>query len=449
MRNKLPCLLLAGALMLGLAACAPGRENPSPAPPLTTPPPEASIPVLSVPSAERPAPPLPADCDLPGRDYRPWQRGYMDFLSGLAWADLESRGLTTEAGEYYWPAYEGLAADRREVFCMDAGEPLRMTLVMALGSESYSLYDVDRDGVPELFVKYGSFEAAFTYQCYAFRDGQVVCIGEFDGGHSSLYAHPDKHAVLRAEGHMGFHEVYEYPMEGGVLTEEREVFREEDVRTYTPMEEIAPGAEYIGYFYTWLGTRDRSCFTGEAPYSEGRALLLPIADWQDGPAATGSNSEQARTAILAALDGKTEVYGASGDHSYGDTGPIAWSDYAQAVEGGHNSQVTARIAAHTWVDMNGDGQEECLLRVETEGRRNGEPVWTGGECHVVFSVQDGTVYAYNFHHHYDAVFYDDGAILDSYGGTVRLSFWKGQCYEYAAADSSAPPVKWVDGPPAG
>ena len=30
MRKKLPCLLLAGALVLSLAACAPNREGPSP-----------------------------------------------------------------------------------------------------------------------------------------------------------------------------------------------------------------------------------------------------------------------------------------------------------------------------------------------------------------------------------------------------------------------------------
>lgn len=319
-----------------------------------------------------------------------------------------------------------------------------------MGSESYSLYDVDRDGVPELFVKYGDCEAAFVYKCCAFRDGQVLCIGEFAGGHSSLYTHPDKSAVLRSAGHMGYKEVYEYTMENGVLTEEREIFSEEDVREYTPTEEIVPGAEYIEYFYTWRGEYEHLVSSGRTPYSRGKAMLLPVADWQAALAATGNSSETARTAILAALNGETQLYGASGDHFYGDTGPITWAEYVQpGAAYPYNDQPLA-VSAHAWQDMNGDGQEELLLRVVTDtGEDNGVP-WSS-ESIVMLSAQDGTVYAY-FLSVYDRAGVElraDGTVSNTDYGTVRLSFWKDQCYQYAVPDASAPAVKWVEGAPAG
>lgn len=450
MKKRKIFLLLAAALTLAMCACAPAGEGPSPSP---SPAPSALAP--TEPSAPAPTPSVEpslaveptappetvADYDLPGRDYQPWQTAYMDFLTALLQAELDTREDAV--------AYAGLAVDQRKIYCMDAGEELGMIQVMAMGSESYYLYDVDKDGQPELFVKYGSCEAAFTYQCYTYRDGQIVCIGEFDGGHSGLYTCPGKSAVVRSEGQMGYAELYEYPMEGGVLTEERVLFTEEDVWDYTPVDEIVPGAEYIEYFYTWRGTQDRSYFTGQTLYSLGKALLLPIADWQAGPAATGSSSERARTAILAALNGEAEVYGASGDHFYGDTGPIAWAEYVQPGGAYPYNDEPLTVSAHAWQDMNGDGQEELVLRVvrETGGEDGGQP-WIS-EAAVVLSEQDGTVYAY-FFGYFDAadVFYDDGTVRQ-YGRGYRLSFWKGQCYEYISKSAGAALVKWVDGSPLG
>lgn len=453
MKKRSISLLLAGALALTLIACAPAGEGPGPSPSpapsapasaepsgpaLATPAPEASV--EPTPSPEPSAPPN-LGADLPDRDYQPWQTAYMDFLTALLQAELDTREDAV--------AYAGLAVDQRGVtaeFSVYDEPPKPLSFVMSMGSESYSLYDVDGNGVPELFVKYGNCEAAYTTQCYTFRDGQMVCIGEFRSGHSSLYTHPDKHAVLRSEGHMGYAELYEYPMEGGVLTEERVLFTEEDVRDYTPTDEIVPGAEYIEYFYTWRGTQDRSYFTGQTPYSLGKALLLPICDWGVGRPATGDSSETARAAILAALSGEGEVYGASGDHFNGDVGPMSWEEYVQTITAVPNAQATANITGHFWQDMNGDGQEECVLHLESEIRR-GEETWSGEDM-VIFSEQDGVVYAYCFDFYERDDFCTDGTIRN-YDGRLALSFWKDQCYEYIVPDTSAPAVKWVDGSPAG
>lgn len=453
MREKWLALLLSGALSLSLGACASGEGGPEPALPPTVPPLEESEPALSTPVPE-PSPgletetPEPSerpdfDAPLPDRDYQPWQEGYMEFLTNLLRIENDASLEVT--------AYDGLAVDERGIvaeFSIYDEPPRPLSYVMSMMSETYSLYDVDKDGVPELFVRYGDCEAVYTTQCYAYRDGQVVCIGEFRSGHSSLYTHPDKCAVLRAAGHMGYAETYEYPMENGVLTEEREIFSEEDVRDYTPMEEIVPGAEYIEYFYTWRGTQDDSYFTEKAPYSLGKALQLPIADWQAGPAATGDSSERARTAILAALSGETEVYGVSGNHCYGDIGPVAWEDYLGPHGAYPYNDEPLAVSAHLWQDMNGDGQEELLLRVVTgTGEDHGTP-WVSEDT-IVLSEQGGVVYAYYFAFLDDRdAFYDDGAI-HQYGEDYRLSFWRNQCYEYIGEPAGGEPVQWLDGAPVG
>lgn len=464
MKKRSISLLLAGALALTLCACAPAGEGPSPSPAAAPSSPaaaEPSGPALATPTPEPSPSPEPsvepslavepsappetaAGYDLPGREYQPWQVGYMDFLARLRWIESES--------QWEQEAFKGLAEDGRGplgIWSVDED----MTFVMRTGSERYSLYDVDRDGVPELLVDY----VGRTIQCYTWRDGQVVCVGEFHSKDSGLYSHPDKNAILRAGGRMGYYQLYEYPMEGGVLTEEREIFSEGPVDFPTEAAEIVPGAQPIDYFWTQLGEwDDRKYYDPESEWREyddgrphpsaGKALLLPIADWCDGPAATGSSSERARAAILAALNGETKFYGASGDHFYGDVGWTTWEEYIQPNGGYPWNEEPWEIKAHVWQDMNGDGQEECVLQL-SEPERADDAV-PRSRYTAVLSHQGGTVYAY-FFGIYDLGLCEDGAFQMDYGGPVRLSFWKDQCYEYIVPDTSAPAVKWADGSPLG
>ena len=448
MRQKTICLLLAGVLALSLTACAPAGEETSPTPFLSVPASaEPSGPALAAPTPEPSAPPASEEPDqstelsgppwlelgaLPGREYEPWQVAYMDFLTLL-----QTQQTTWEPG--------------------GVGE--------RVGSESYSLYDVDKDGVPELFVKFGTCEADFFARCYTlYRDNSgrdvVVMAAQFPFGHSTLYTSPDKNGFLRHEGHMGHAGLYEYgPLADGEMPPEREISCEEDVWEYTEPGEIVPGAEAIDYYYTQLGEYDM--YKGYAPDSEwsgyddgrphpseGQALVLPVCDWYDGPAATGDSSATARAAILAALSGETELYGASGDHFYGDVGRTTWETYIQPGSAYPYNDQPLEITHNAWLDMNGDGQEELLLRV-------GEPKQADDAVSrmrytVVLSEQEGAVYAYffGFFDETDA-FWDDGTI-GQYDVHCRLSFWKDQCYQYIAPRSpSAQPVKWVDGSPVG
>lgn len=288
MRKKLSCLLLTGVLGLSLAACTPSGEIPSDSPTPSseapglppssaqpeTPPPSPSQPeTASQPPAEPSPDPAEWRASIPQRDYQPWQEGYMELLAELwaqEWANCSDYSAMTQAEQ-------------------ETAEGQALWGAVCDSSECYSLYDVDKDGVPELFVKFGNCEAAYHTQCYTFRSGGTVLAGEFGSGHSSLYTYPGENAFLLHRGHMGHASLYEYPMDGGRLAEERVLLTEEQVAEYTEPNEIVPGAEYIPSFYTHRGGEED--FLGDWldwPLASDGKALLPICDWYDAPAATGS-----------------------------------------------------------------------------------------------------------------------------------------------------------------
>lgn len=175
-----------------------------------------------------------------------------------------------------------------------------------------------KDGIPELFIRFGDCEAAYHSKCYTFRNGEIKLVGDFPSGHSSLFTCPDRSAFL---AHMGYGQILEYAMEDGALSDGQELLAEGETMNYIQPEEVVPGAEYIDTFYTTRG--EYSLYPGDQPQPSGeQALRLPICDWDDGPAPTGDSTETARDAILAVLEGEAGLYGVSGDHYNGDTGPV-------------------------------------------------------------------------------------------------------------------------------
>lgn len=233
--------LLLAALALSLTACGPAGEAASPSP---SPSPEPAA--------------APEGYCLPDRDCQPWQSAYMDFLTGLVereWADF----LT----------YEALSGAEK---LTEEAEAL-----IAYRSNDYSLYDVDEDGVPELFMTYngGSLE-----RCYTFREGEVVLAGEFLYTRSQLYTCPGESAFLVYCHSNSYTALWKYPMEDGTLGPEltlfSEVFSETGPKEYVEPDEAVPGTKRIDYF----------------PFEDGRSVprpsadqvpLQPICDWKAHP----------------------------------------------------------------------------------------------------------------------------------------------------------------------
>ena len=70
------------------------------------------------------------------------------------------------------------------------------------GVESYMLYDVDKDGIPELFLRYGLSTATSQCDVCSFRDGAASVVGRVFAGSSSFYSCPEENGVLLIYRHM-------------------------------------------------------------------------------------------------------------------------------------------------------------------------------------------------------------------------------------------------------
>ena len=117
----------------------------------------------------------------------------------------------------------------------------------------YLLYDIDKDGVPELITKTGTCEADYLGTVYAFRDGKAVKTGEFGMGHAALYSDPGENGILLYWGHMGAAGCTRYSLKNGELTSEV-IFEEtldimnDPTAEYTPVEEFMPSAKPLSLY---------------------------------------------------------------------------------------------------------------------------------------------------------------------------------------------------------
>lgn len=69
---------------------------------------------------------------------------------------------------------------------------------------SYTLFDMDKDNVPELIFKYGTCEADFQIVIYTFRNGEAKMLGYLGGSHTSFAYDYVADQLVLAQGHMGY-----------------------------------------------------------------------------------------------------------------------------------------------------------------------------------------------------------------------------------------------------
>ena len=151
----------------------------------------------------------------------------------------------------------------------------------------YTLYDIDKDGVPELIVKMGTCEADYHGALYTFADGQALLVTDEIGlGHSSFYTDPGENGIILMQGHMGYAWAGRLRLENASLSEEllyednlNERLETDPEAEYVYPGEIIPGAAYLSMFR--LGLRlppDALCGDprlpgGPVPRSAGRCQL--------------------------------------------------------------------------------------------------------------------------------------------------------------------------------
>ena len=256
-------------------------------------------------------------------------------------------------------------------------------------SGSYCVYDIDKDGTPELLASWCSSTAARHTTFYTFTGGKLVELGDRHTGGGAFYHWPEENAVAFNWAKMGGHTVTKLSIVEGKLTEEP-VF-EEHVPTspYTDIGKIVPDSFYLRENRTHI----------EMPQVS--ALTLPIHHYGKDRTAQPLDPDRdalAHEKIEEALSGFGAFYGVSADGFGGDTGWTNLEDYLAPSGVTPYNDLPMEVREISWLDFNGDGQREALLTIAAAGADDYEDT-----KQVIFSWEDEAVYAYcsNYMESYD------------------------------------------------
>ena len=290
--------------------------------------------------------------------------------------------VQASAEEPAWAAaYEQILAER---MAQIAGEPAEYSTPEL----SYLVYDIDKDGTPELIVKTGTCEADYHGGIYTFRGGQAFQIVEELGlGHSSFYSDPGENGIILMYGHMGYASASRISIADGYAAEEplyednlNARLQEDPDAEYVYPGDVIPGSVYL------------TLCRGE--------LTLPLTHYEEiSRYLKGTrypNNDEDFYSSLTANNG--EVFAVTADGFTNSPGRIAFWELLRRGTAANWMQDDLHIHSAEMSDLNGDGQLECVLAV-SDG---------GSEMRIVLSEQNGQVYAYLMN-------YTDGYELDPDG----------------------------------
>lgn len=342
-----------------------------------------------------------------------WRRAYTEFLEALCEEEKAVRNI--DRPDYDPDSYQ-IEVDNL--------------------SREYFLCDLDRNGVPELVLRSGWYYD--DVRIFTVQSGAVTELGALSGRYMEFYASPDEPGLIVKETPKGPVYVYRITLEDGALRQGAYLYQTpEGVRWDESfrMGDMFPEAEYI------QGCRTMINLPEYAP------LTLPIGDYgrEQAAALDPALDGQARAAIAAVLENGAEFYAVSGDGFCGDAGRITLAEYLQPGGVTEYAERPLVLRRRAWVDLNGDGRRECVLRIETAQSDIHQDAY-----YVILSEQEGEVYAYCLSWRSSVEIYADGVFCDLFdfaegweGGVYRVSFREGQCCQYTAAhDETVPPVEW-------
>lgn len=295
--------------------------------------------------------------------------------------------------------------------------------------DSYSLYDIDKDDVPELLVKRGNGEAIFHTIVYSYVGGDVKEIGSFASGHSVLYTWPGENGIMIFMGHMD----YEYVTHATILNGEfknAEVVSDKQIElNYSDPKNFAAGSTYIDEYYT--------------------KTTLPIYRYNADQKPCGSvlftENTKAKNAFVDVLNNKASFYAFSLD-SFGDANGLMSMDAFLSAGSIHSyNEDEYAILKYSFLDVNGDGQAELLLQLGTDGSM---------DVLAILSFDNGKVYCYYDVYAEGFDFLQNGTLQSrniDWQGEVEnpkaIAFYKEEGYTWYVDKSftdNALPVEWSD-----
>lgn len=265
---------------------------------------------------------------------------------------------------------------------------------------SYLVYDIDKDGIPEMIVKTGTCEADYHGALYTFRDGKAFQVGEDLGlGHAGFYSDPGENGIILMWGHMGYASAVRISLADGLA---EEPLYEDDLNARL---EADPDADYVYPGDVIPGSVYLTMCRGN--------LTLPMTQYDEikrilegeKPAVTEGQYPNGDPAFFENLiNGNGEVFAVTADGFTNSPGRIGFQDLLKQDVMAKWMQGDLRILSAVPTDLNGDGQLEDWIAA-SDG---------SSEVRIILHEQDGVVYAYLLN-------YTDGYEPDADGNIVCSS----------------------------
>ena len=288
------------------------------------------------------------------------------------------------AGQVEEPCWESAFWDE-----ISQAKTAELNAGMTDASVSYALYDMDKDGIPELLIRVGDCEANYEGRIYCYADGSCRLLGSVGLGHGSFWTDPEREGLIVAYGHMGSCSALRIWFdEGGLQTE---ALYQMDLNEHPELREFPKPADYV----------DGSV---RIPEMSGK-LDLPlkkyeqISMWLDSRADFSEN-------IPSYPDGDSEfysrlisedgvVYAVSADDFSNTPGEVHFSELLKEDVIYPYMRSAVQPGEARTVDRNGDGSMDYMLPLHGDG----------DDYMIILSAEDGVVYAYLFFcpPHFDAV----------------------------------------------
>ncbi len=284
--------------------------------------------------------------------------------------------------------------------------------------QSYGIYDVDKDGIPELLITTGTCEADYVTSVYCYIDGQVKALSELGSGHTQFYTYPDDNGIIQYIAHMGYGYAVRYTLKDGELIEDEDALLEDDLNErlqvdadaeYVSVSSVVEGAIPIGscsllYTYGLLGYESRIVTDSEISHDNFVKRIDAITSLKDSFFAVYPMEYWNNSSIL----------------SNGEKTLIQIYDDPSLLGSTNGERVIKDLY---YGDFDNDGYEECLAVLE-EGEYENKLL-------ILFTYQNGRIYGYisNIIFHAEIEIEDDQiyACQDYYIQKFAFNYCMNQC----------------------
>ncbi len=272
-------------------------------------------------------------------------------------------------------------------------------------SVGYFIYDIDNDSVPELFVRFGTCEADYFMKAYKCEGTTAKEVAYTFSGHTSYASMPEM-GMVSIWGHMGYYSIGKMTLTAdGFKGEEvysQELNAGEGADKYTDVKTVVPGAKHLT----------------EVPLN----LDLPLWVYERNLyTSDGLTNDEAELKFETVMNQNKDVYAVSGDVFSETRGRVPFGTYL--TKGYADKYYDVSIVDTSYRDMNGDGQEECVIKAKEKEDGSSYTI-------IILSIQNDTVYAYSFNLFGEPNYTGDGVFStdESMDISYKLIFYKDQAF---------------------